>query len=218
MKPKALLLAAGKGTRLWPLTEVRAKAAVPFRGTPLIRSLLSKIRAAGIREVAVNLHHAPHTVERVLEGAGVVYSYEEELLGTSGALHPLRRFLGDAPFWTVNAKIWCSALPPFAYPGPVPGAVITATLVRAGAGTPYTRVDISGTPPLIRGFRPAHTHNGTGYAFTGIQLLSPEVWEYLPPAGFSHFVPDVYDRIWEGGGGGRLPPRPMMVHGKNSAR
>ena len=194
MRFKALLLAAGKGTRLWPLTEVRAKAAVPYRGVPLVRRLAEQFLAAGVSDVAVNLHHLPHTVRTALRGIPVTYSYEEGLLGTSGALHPLRVFLEGSWFWTVNAKIATTPLPPFGVTTE-DLAIITAVLVRAPGGAPYTRVDTAGSPPRIAGFREAASHDGTGFLFTGVQLVSPLIWEFLPGPGFSHFPSDVYPRI-----------------------
>ena len=63
--PPALVLAAGLGTRLRPLTFTRAKAAVPVAGTPLICRQLRALAGAGVRDVVVNLHHRPETVARV---------------------------------------------------------------------------------------------------------------------------------------------------------
>ncbi|MBN1423639.1 NDP-sugar synthase [Candidatus Fermentibacteria bacterium] len=196
MSTAAVLLAAGKGTRLWPLTEVRAKAAVPFRGVPVIRSLADQLAKAGITQLAVNLHHLPETVRASLAGMNVTYSYEDCLLGTSGALHPLRDSLRDSWFWTVNAKIVID-LPPL---DPTShSAVLTAVLVSAPLGAPYTRVEVTGEPPRIRGFSPSTTHDGSGLVYTGIQLVSPRIWEFLPEPGFSHFTTDVYPRLWAGG-------------------
>lgn len=193
MKTKAVLLAAGKGTRLWPLTEVRAKAAVPFCGVPLIRILARQLEKAGISRLAVNLHHLPETIRASLADRAVTYSYETELLGTSGALHPLRDFLGDSWFVTVNAKIMTTlpALAPAAH-----SPVITAVLAPALRGAPYTRVEVAGTPPCVHGFLPSGLHDGSGFLFTGIQLVSPRIWEFLPEPGYSHFTTDVYPRLW----------------------
>ncbi|MCU0611789.1 MAG: NDP-sugar synthase [Candidatus Eisenbacteria bacterium] len=198
MKVKALLLAAGKGTRLWPLTEVRAKAAVPYRGVPLVRTLARQLLAAGINDIAVNLHHLPDSVRAALDGVPATFSMEEELLGTSGALHALRSFLDGAWFWSINAKIAMAPMPPRAI-HEEPPQVITAVLAPAPPGVPYTRVDVSGDPPRIVGFRGADTQDGSGLFFTGVQLVGPRVWEFLPEPGFSHFPSDVYPRLHAAG-------------------
>ncbi len=198
MRQKALLLAAGKGTRLWPLTEVRAKAAVPYRGVPLVRALALRLLDAGIRDIAVNLHHLPETVEAALRGIPVTFSHEDELLGTSGALHPLRGFLEGSWFWTINAKIATDEWPPIEEPRL--DAVITAVVAPAPAKAPFTRVDVGGDPPRILGLRAPSFQDRSGYLFTGIQLVSPRIWDFLPAPGFSHFPADVYPRIIEAGG------------------
>lgn len=200
MRAKALLLAAGEGTRLWPLTAVRAKAAVPYCGVPLIRRLVTSLHRAGVTEIAVNLHHRADTVRAALQGIRATYSYEDAVLGTSGALNPLRGFLEGSPFWSVNAKIVCSFVPPDDTYREEQEPVVTATLVRGAPGDPYTRVDIGGDPPEVLGFRPAQEHDGSGFVFTGIQLVSPRIWEFLPKTGFSHFTTDVYPAIWARGG------------------
>ena len=69
--PPALILAAGLGTRLRPLTYSRAKAAVPVAGIPLIRRQVTKLTATGIREVVVNLHHRPETIAAASRLPGV---------------------------------------------------------------------------------------------------------------------------------------------------
>ena len=87
--PPALVLAAGLGTRLRPLTFCRAKAAVPVAGVPLICRHLTRLAARGVRDVVVNLHHRPNTITGVVGdgaalGCRVRYSWERVLLGSAG--------------------------------------------------------------------------------------------------------------------------------------
>jgi mannose-1-phosphate guanylyltransferase len=97
----ALLLCAGLGTRLRPLSAVRAKPALPVAGTPLVRRLLAHLAAAGTRRVVVNLHHRPQSITRVVGdgsdlGVQVRYSWEDPVLGSAGG--PRRALpLLDAP-------------------------------------------------------------------------------------------------------------------------
>src|SRR5437764_532988 len=88
---KAVILAAGFGTRLWPLTEDRTKPAIPFLNRPLIAYAVDYLAAHGIRDIIVNLHHQPESIRRALGdgsalGVRLHYSFEEEILGTSGAI------------------------------------------------------------------------------------------------------------------------------------
>jgi NDP-sugar pyrophosphorylase family protein len=85
----ALVLAAGLGTRLRPLSTIRAKPALPVAGRPLIVRILSRLRAAGVTRVVINLHHRAETITRVVGdgsslGLQVRYSWEPEVLGSGG--------------------------------------------------------------------------------------------------------------------------------------
>lgn len=85
----ALILAAGMGTRLQPLSDYRAKPALPIAGTPLIARTLAYLRDAGIRRVVINLHHRPDSITRLVGdgtpfGVQVRYSWESTVLGSAG--------------------------------------------------------------------------------------------------------------------------------------
>jgi len=85
----ALVLTAGLATRLRPLSFVRAKAALPVAGTPLIRRILRSLSSAGVLDVVFNLHHLPHTLTRLLGdgaelGMRIRYSWEVPVLGSAG--------------------------------------------------------------------------------------------------------------------------------------
>ncbi len=72
-----MILAAGLGTRLQPLTALRAKPALPIRGVPMIAYALEWLRANGVAEVAINLHHLPETVREAVDlwqPAGILVS------------------------------------------------------------------------------------------------------------------------------------------------
>ena len=87
--PRALLLTAGLGTRLQPLTSVRAKAAVPINGDALVRRVIRVLATAGIRDLVLNLHHRPATIAALVGdgtdlGVRVRYSWEQPVLGSAG--------------------------------------------------------------------------------------------------------------------------------------
>lgn len=107
--PAALVLAAGFGTRLRPLTDLRPKALCPVGGVPLLDHALDRVAevTAGGR-VAVNVHHHRQQLEEHLAGRDVHVSVEEpEPLGTAGAVANLRDWLDGAPVLVVNADAWC---------------------------------------------------------------------------------------------------------------
>ena len=85
----ALVLTAGLATRLRPLSLVRAKAALPVAGVPLIHRILIRLASAGVRDVVLNLHHLPHTLTTIVGdgsdlGMRIRYSWETPVLGSAG--------------------------------------------------------------------------------------------------------------------------------------
>lgn len=105
---RAMILAAGLGTRLRPLTELRAKPALPVRGRPVISLLLALLAKSGVREVLINLHHLPDSIREAVEadhpeGLRVEWSVEPEPLGTGGGLHRAARFLRESEDCVVMA-------------------------------------------------------------------------------------------------------------------
>ena len=98
---KAMILAAGYGERLWPLTADRTKPALPVLGKPLVGYVADYLAKYGIEDVVVNLHHHPESVRNALGDGGqfgvrLQYVHEPVILGTSGALDNARELLeGD---------------------------------------------------------------------------------------------------------------------------
>src|SRR5215210_5711553 len=107
---RAMILAAGYGTRLWPLTIDRTKPAIPFMGRPLIGYVAEYLALYGFDDIVVNLHHRPESVRAALGDGhdfGVRFHYVEEpvILGTSGAIGNARRLLEGDAFVVVNGKL-----------------------------------------------------------------------------------------------------------------
>ena len=102
---KAMILTAGKGTRLRPLTDNLPKPMVPLHGKPLLVYTIEWLRSYGISEVAMNLHHCPEAIVNHFRdgakwGVQITYSPEEELLGTAGAIKKLKWFF-DSTFLVI---------------------------------------------------------------------------------------------------------------------
>lgn len=112
----AVVLAAGLGTRLRPLTLLRPKALCPVGNVPLIDHALERVRSAvdTVADVAVNIHHHRSALDAHLP-ADVHRSFEDEPLGTAGALGQLRGWLDGRGALVLNADAWC--------PGPLAGFV-----------------------------------------------------------------------------------------------
>src|SRR5258708_7221680 len=105
---RALVLAAGKGERLRPLSNEIAKPMLPIGGRPLIHYPLAMLKRAGITEVAINVHHLADKVQDGLGdgsrlGMRITYAPEPVLLGTGGPLNGLREYLGGDSFVIANS-------------------------------------------------------------------------------------------------------------------
>jgi NDP-sugar pyrophosphorylase family protein len=103
----ALVLTAGLGTRLRPLSLVRAKPAVPVAGLPLVGRILRQLHAAGINDAVLNLHHLPHTITREIGdgsdlGMRVRYSWETPVLGSAGGPRQALSLLAASTFLIAN--------------------------------------------------------------------------------------------------------------------
>lgn len=108
---KAMILAAGLGTRLRPLTNSRPKALIEINGVPLLEMVLKRLIDAGVTEVIINLHHFPEQITDFLNekdnfGIRIEFSYEEMLLDTGGGLKQASWFFDDdRPFLLHNVDV-----------------------------------------------------------------------------------------------------------------
>lgn len=103
----ALVMTAGVGSRLDPLTRLMAKAAVPMAGRTLIERLLDWLRRQGVADVVLNLHHRPETITRILGdgahlGLRVRYSWERSILGSAGGPRHALPLIASDTFLIVN--------------------------------------------------------------------------------------------------------------------
>jgi len=105
---RAMVLAAGLGQRLRPITETLPKPLVRVAGTPIIDTVLDRLAAVGVEEVVVNLHHLGHLIEAHLaarERPRIVFSREPAILETGGGIRQALPLLGLEPFYAINGKI-----------------------------------------------------------------------------------------------------------------
>jgi NDP-sugar pyrophosphorylase family protein len=217
-----MILAAGYGTRLWPLTIDRAKPALPFMGRPLVGYVAEYLARYGCRKIVVNLHHRRESVRAALgDGSrfGVRLTYVEEpmILGTSGALDNAREFFEDDTFIVINGKIATDIdLDAALRTHRERNALATLVLRENTARERYSTVNVRDCSVLGFGNHP-HASDNAGDAdsvsqtgkplddvrvplmFTGIQILEPRIFEYVPRGVFSHTTVDVYPRAIERG-------------------
>lgn len=193
-----MILSAGYGTRLWPLTEDRTKPAIPILGKPLVGYVAEYLAQYGMNEIVVNLHHRPESVRTALGdgsrfGVKLTYVEEPEILGTSGALDNARELFMDDTFAAINGKIITDINLKEAFDTHRrTDALATLVLLQ---NRKYERFSVVETRDgLVTGFggMPGKEQTTTPLMFTGIQILSPRIFEYIPRNVFSHSTTDVY--------------------------
>jgi NDP-sugar pyrophosphorylase family protein len=200
---RAMILAAGFGTRLWPLTIGQTKPAIPFLNRPLIAYTLEYLRDAGIDDVIINLHHEPESVRHQVGdgseyGVRIRYSVEEpEILGTSGALDKVRDWLSDGPFVVINGKIITDIdLEAAIEAHHLMNAMATLVLLPNPRHARFSEVTLTedGRIDVFAGFPdPAAARSRPApLMFTGIHIIDPSLFRYVPRGVFSDSVRDVY--------------------------
>ena len=191
---KAMILAAGEGTRLRPITETVPKALIEVGGRPLIDYALDTVRRAGLSEVVINLHYLgdmirAHVGDGSAHGLRALYSSEEPLLGSGGDIVHARGLLGDSSFVTLNADTIVDVdLEAIAAYHRNKGAIATMVLRKDPRMAEFglIRTDADGR---IRRFL-AHTGPGgpgddalDAFMYSGVQVLEPQVFRYMPAEG-----------------------------------
>jgi aminoglycoside/choline kinase family phosphotransferase len=187
---KALLLAAGLGTRLRPYTLTTPKALFTLAGRPLLEIHIRNLAAAGCEAVGVNTHHLPGPIEAFVAarrfGIPVHLRHEPAILGTGGAIRNWADFWDHRPFLVLNADIHTTIDLRQVY-GFHLRRRPAATLVLVDDPEFNTvSVDADGR---VRGFCETSANAPAGaLTFTGIQVLDPVVLDYLPERGFGHSI------------------------------
>jgi mannose-1-phosphate guanylyltransferase len=194
---KAMVLAAGLGLRMRPLTLLRAKPALPVLDRPLLEFTFERLANAGVRDVVVNLHHLPESVVGAIgpgrrHGLRIRYAREREILGTGGGPRAVRDFFGREPFLLVNGDVFFDFdLRALVARHRASGALATLALRPLHDPRAYSAVvtDRRGRILSIAG-RPRRAR-GTVSMFASVHVLDPRLLERLPP-GPSDSVRDLY--------------------------
>lgn len=179
MLPPVLLLTAGLGTRLRPLSSLRAKAAMPVAGTPLVIRILRWLTRSGAREVILNLHHRPETITAIVGdgsacGLAVRYSWEQPILGSGGG--PRRAFAlipGDDLLIVNGDTLTDVDLPALWQAHRSSGALVTMALIENPRPDQYGGVRVE--DGVVTGF----TRRGgmpPGLHFIGVQCARREAF------------------------------------------
>lgn len=174
---KAMILAAGRGTRMAPLTDACPKPLLPLAGKPLIVHHIEKLVAAGITDIVINHAWLGEQIERALGdgssfGCSIQYSGEVEALETAGGVYQALPLLGDEPFLLVNGDVWTD----WGYE-----RALSIELAPSDLGFLWLVDNPDHNPKgdfaLAGDGRVLPQPGAISYTFSGMSLLRPELWQ-----------------------------------------
>lgn len=188
MAGKAIVLAAGYGTRLRPLTCAVAKPLLPVWEESMLSRIVSRLRSMGIKDIAVNCHYLHGQIEEWCRENGCLAVYEPEILGTGGVLNPLREWIAGDDFYLVNGDIVIENPPVLELPDS-DEVIAVAAVTQEGPRT----VEVEGVSGYVTCWRsPDAGWDGT-YTYAGFSLLKAAILDYVEPGGFSSIV-EAYEK------------------------
>lgn len=195
MIKQAMILAAGFGKRLQPLTLTTPKPLIELDGKPLLQYALDRLVLRQLDTIVINTHYLADQIETYLQGQPVKISYETEILKTGGGIAKALSYFKDAPFFSLNSDIWWQE---------TSGSILDqleqtwddATMDALLVLVPYENaLYFQGTGDffwdantLVPTFR--ENQSAAPYIYTGIQLLHPRLFNGCSQGSFS--VVDLY--------------------------
>jgi NDP-sugar pyrophosphorylase family protein len=203
-----MVLAAGRGTRLAPRTDTLPKPLMPVAGRPLLAHILDFLRAGGIEDVVINLHHLGHLIEREIgdgraHGLRVRYSREDPILDTGGGIKHAEPLLAGEPFVVVNGDSLLELRL---------AEVIDFHRARGGIATMAVRADVDAAryglvevdeKDRVRRIsgRPSEgpTDGLRGFMFPGLHVLEPSIFSWMEAGSAYGIVRVTYPRLIEAG-------------------
>jgi len=200
---KAMILSAGLGTRLRPLTFETPKALIPIANRPVIEYVIALLKHHQINDLVINLYHLPEQIEKYLGdgsslGVKITYSFEEELYGTAGALLHAKRYLENSSFLVINSDILTdidlSQAIGFHQQNQ---AAATLVLTRVSDPSSYGLIGID-RRGRIKSFlgKPKLEESLTEGIYTGIAVLNSRIFEYISSK-FSGLGDDLFPKMLE---------------------
>ncbi len=202
---KAMVLAAGLGTRLRPLTNEITKPMVPVLDRPVMAHIVDLLDRHGFEEVIANLHYFPETISEYF-GDRLSYRFEEELLGTAGGVRGCADFFGEEPFLVISGDALTDIdLRAFAARHRQAGGIATLA-VKQVADTREYGVVLHDRDGRITGFqeKPAPDEALSNLGNCGIYMFDPRIFEYFPDPAvpavcppFADWAQDVFPALLE---------------------
>ncbi len=205
-RPRAMIMAAGLGTRLLPLTELIAKPMVPILNRPVMEHILRLLRRHGISEVAANLHHHPQAIQEYFGdgsryGLHLHYNVEPELLGTAGGVGACRDALGEGTFVVVSGDALTDVdLASLVAAHKRSGGIATIAVKQVEDPSLYGVV-VHDRDGRVTGFqeKPAREEARSVLCNCGIYAFEPRIFDYIPAGVFVDFALHVFPALLSAG-------------------
>jgi mannose-1-phosphate guanylyltransferase/mannose-1-phosphate guanylyltransferase/phosphomannomutase len=200
-----MVMAAGLGTRLRPLTYEAPKPMVPVANRPVIEHILRLLATHGFTEVVCNLHWFPDAIRDALGdgsefGLELSYSFEEELLGTAGGVRNVREFFGDEPFVVMAGDALTDVdLRALADAHQASDGIATLVAKRVTNTSEYG-VIVTDTEARVQGFqeKPDPAEALSDRANSMIYAFDPAIFDYFPDRPVVDFALDVFPALLDG--------------------
>lgn len=198
---KGMILAAGEGTRLRPLTNSTPKPMLPINGQPLLTHIILNLKRCGITQFGLNLYHLP---DKVIEyfgdgsplGVSIKYSVETELLGSAGGVKQLQSFFDDTFMLYYGDVLTLADLRPMVEAHQKSGCIATMGLYQVP--DPWNRgiVELNEQHQIVRFVeKPPKAEAFSNLANAGIYILEPEIFSWIPPRQVYDFGHDVFPHL-----------------------
>jgi mannose-1-phosphate guanylyltransferase len=205
---KAMVLAAGKGTRLFPLTGVLPKPMAPVAGKPVLQHIFDLVARAGVEGIHINVHYLADAIlglygtETQVNAAKLHFTREARLTGTAGGA---KRLASGGAFEETFVVIMGDALTDVDLRDLITfhkekGAIATLALKHVGDTSEYGVAELDAEKNILRFQEKPDPHEAvSNLANIGIYVLEPEVLDYVPEGAFFDFAKDVFPRLLEFG-------------------
>jgi mannose-1-phosphate guanylyltransferase len=193
---KAMVLAAGLGTRLRPLTYEITKPMVPVLDRPVMEHILDLLERHSFEQVVANLHYFPESIREYF-GERISYRFEEQLLGTAGGVRACAEFFGDEPFLVISGDALTDIdLSAFVASHRRTGGIATLAVKRV-ADTREYGVVLHDPDGRITGFqeKPAPEQAKSDLGNCGIYIFDPRIFDYFPERPFVDWAQDVFPAL-----------------------
>jgi len=203
---KAMILAAGFGTRLHPLTHTVPKPMVPIMNRPILEHTIHLLRTHGIQDITVNLHHLPEIIKDHFGdgndfGVNLHWSHEPEILGTAGGIKKAQEFLDGEAFLVINSDVVtdCDLSKVIAF-HKAKGSALTLVVRKGDTPEQCDPIEVDENDRIVHivGTSAKNKPDDTArILFTGIQVMEPEIFDRIPENKFYGTTTDVFPGMLE---------------------